>query len=343
MSLVQRENKVAYAKGSTWGTAVQPEANCGLYVKGHTPPKGARKVVTNEDEFGRGMASESQVLEYEGQSGSMSLRVYYEGLEEIIASLMGTHSVAEDAINTGSYNHEIVLDTVMSSFFHTIAWDEGDEIKAVNSSRFVSGTFNYADGLNLDVNYLGDQVSVAGWSNLDTVTYPSVDQGVFKLSGATVQINAEGGAALGSGDELKPSGIDIAITRGFEALPVTAGSNTITEPIEKTAPVVEVTLNFPKKESETAAFLAAFNNRDYKKMMITFDSGDQIGVSGANYEIAFYFPRVFLMEAPDYGQDTPLPTTVKLKALLATSAPTGMDHGVPYIVMKNARDTVVNF
>lgn len=328
MSLIQRENNVGMVKGSAWGSAVTPTA--GLYVKGHTPPKGARKLITNEDEFGRGMASSAELLEYEAQSGSMSLRVYSEGLEGVIASLMGQYNFDLDPLTNGINDHTFKLATVMNSIFHTVAWDEGSEVKAVNSARLVSGTFSYADGLNLDVNYLGDKVSITGWSALDSLSYASKEKGIFKLSNAQVWVNNESEGALATGDALNPSGIDIAITRGFEALAVTAGTETISEPIEKTAPVVEITLTFPKKETSTAAYFAAFNNRSFKKMQLTFGGDD-------SHKLIFNFPRLFLTEAPDYAQDTPLPTTLKLKALIHTgpSLPTGMAYDVPYIVLQN--------
>lgn len=345
MSLIQRENKVGMAKGTTWGTGVEPAAGHGLYVKSHTPPKGARKIVTNEDEFGRGMASEGQVLEYEAQSGSMSLRMYWEGLEPAIASLMGDYTGA----GTGpDYLHTFKLAKVGGGIFNTVAWEEGDEIKAVNSATIVSGTFAYADGLNLDLNYLGDKVSItsaapANWT-MGSVTYPSEGKGIFKLSNAEVYVNAADGADFGAGDKLYPSGIDIAITRGYEGLPVTAGSETITEPIEKTAPVVEVTLTFPKKETSTAAFLSAFTDREYKKVKIAYHS-DQIPTSdpAKYYEIQFNFPKMFVMEAPDFAADSPIPTTVKFKALLASAAPTGMAHEVPYIVLQNGRAALTEY
>jgi hypothetical protein len=337
MSLIQRENKVAMAKGSTWGTAEAPTGSNGLFVKAHTPPKGARKVVTNEDEFGRGMATTAELLEYEAQSGSMSLRLYSEGLEAIVASLMGIYGYTADGSEAGIGKHKFTMDTVMENIFHTIAWDEGDQVKAVNSASIVSGTFSYQDGLNLDVNYLGDKVSVAGFS-LSSTTYPSEGKSIFKLSNAQVWINNEGDAALGSGDELYPSGIDIAVTRGIEGLPITVGSETVSDLVEKTAPVIEVTLTFPKKETETAAYFDAFNNRDFKKLQVKFVGEDIAGtvVAGSHqYEIEFNFPRLFMMEAPDYAQDTPIPTTIKLKALMTDSAPGGMDETVPYIVLQN--------
>jgi hypothetical protein len=349
MSLIQRENKVAIRKGSTWGSAVEPDASngMGLFVKAHTPPKGARKVVTNEDEFGRVMASSAEVLEYEGQSGSMSLRFYWEGLEEIAASLMGIYSTS--APEAGVVRHKCTLATGMNSIFHTVAWDEGSQVKAVNSARIVSGTFSYQDGLNLDINYLGDKVEVpSGWSvPLDAgLSYPSDGFGVFKLSNATVEINAEGTTDFDAGgaDKLYPSGIDIAITRGFEGLAATAGSDAISEPVEKAAPNIEITLSFPKKETETAAYFDAFNNRDFKKMRIKFEADDIPGAATSKYEIQFDFPKVAVMEAPDFAQDTPIPTTIKLKGLKASSAPSPvMDEAVPYISIQNKRAALTGY
>lgn len=343
MSLIQRENKVGISKGTTWGTLVDPFGGTGLYVKAHTPPKGARKIVTNEDEFGRGMATEGQVLEYEAQSGSMSCRLYWEGLEHLVASVMGSYAY-DDTTTPGVVAHKFVMAPVSSGVFHSVAWEEGDEIKAVNSATIVSGTFGYADGLNLDVNYLGDMVSISSLASPLGVSYPSEGKGIFKLSKAVVKINDAGTAAFETSHEFNPSGIDIAVTRGFEGLPVTAGNETIAEPIEKTAPTVEVTLTFPKKETATAAFLDAFKGREYKKMQIFYDTLDDIGATGVKHSIEFNFPKMFIMEAPDFAADSPIPTTIKLKALLADAAPSPvMDQKVPYIVLKNALAGLSNY
>jgi hypothetical protein len=337
MSLIQRENKVGMKKTGAWGTADRPDDAHGLFVKGHTPPKGARKVITNEDEFGRGMASNAEVLEYEAQSGSMSLRCYWEGLEGIYASLMGKY--ASTVPEAGAVRHVFQLDTGIGSIFHTIAWDEGSEIKAVNTAKIVSGTFAYADGLNLDINYLGDKVEApASWqaSAPLSVTYPSDGMGIFKLSNATVEVNDEGNDAFVAGDKLYPSGVDIAVTRGYEGLPVTAGSDAISEPMEKAAPNIEVTLTFPKKETETQAYFDIFNNREYKKLRVKFTSDAISGAATADYEMQFDFPKVMVMEAPDYAQDTPIPTTIKFKVLKATATPTGWDADAPCIILQNA-------
>ena len=342
MSLIQRENKVGMKIGSTWGTAVEPTTGDGLYVKAHTPPKGARKVITNEDEFGRGMATNGEVLEFEGQSGSMSLRYYWEGLEAITAALMGKYTVNSPEAN--AYDHKATLETEMSSVFHSVAWEEGDETKSVNSARIVSGTFSYADGLNLDINYLGDKVDTqSGWTSPLGVTYPSDSKGIFKLSGATVEINAAGDTDFVGGDSFSPSGIDIAITRGFEALAVTAGSNSIGEPVEKAAPMVEITLTFPKKETQTAAYFDAFGNRDYKKMRIKFVSDAVPSTASSFYTLQFDFPKVMVMEAPDFAQDTPIPTTIKFKALKADAAPAIMSEAVPYITLTNGAAANSNY
>jgi hypothetical protein len=332
MSLIQRENRVGFRRAINWGEAVEPSTGDGLFVKTFSPPKGGRKIVNNEDEFGRGMATSGEVLEYEDQTGSMSLRVYYEGLETIIVSLMGkySHSIPGGGVSKHKFTWAQTLDSILN----TLAWDEGDEIKCVRTAKITSGTFSYQDGLNLDVNYQGDKLSISGWSTPLGVTYPSEGKGIFKLLNCTVQVNDFSAGDFQEGDKLNPSGIDLAITRGFESLPVTAGNDYAEEPMEKGAPTAEITLSFPKKETETAAYLNAFYNREYKKMSIKF-LGEIIGAGPYSYELEFNFPKLFIMEAPDFNQDTPIPTTIKLKVLKADVQPTGMEEIVPYIFLQN--------
>ncbi len=359
MSLIQRENNVAMVKADAWGSAVVPTNDDVVFVKAHTPPKGARKIITNEDEFGRGMASEGQVLEFEAQSGSMSLRVYWQGLEKILYSLMGEYSgldIDDTSSNPGiAYRHTFSMAKVAPAVKHTIAWQEGTEIKAVNTAKVISGTLAYADGLNLDINYMGDRVTVAtdqladgglAWAadTMDAFTGTTVGQGIFKLSNASVYVQ-DAGSAFTEDNKLFPSGCDLAITRGFEALPVTAGSEAIVEPIEKTAPAFELTLTFPKKEAATASFLKYFTDRAYKKVKVIYDTtaDDKIGATGMKYELGLYFPKMFIMEAPDFAADSPIPTTIKLKALMATVDDADFNNSrVPYITLQNGvADTAV--
>jgi hypothetical protein len=69
-------------------------------------------------------------------------------------------------------------------------------------------------------------------------------------------------------------------------------------------------------------------------MRVKFE-GDTIGATSSKYTIEFDFPKLMVMEAPDFAQDTPIPTTIKLKALKADTTPTGMAEPVPYILMDN--------
>jgi hypothetical protein len=44
---------------------------------------------------------------------------------------------------------------------------------------------------------------------------------------------------------------------------------------------------------------------------------------------------LIITEAPEFSQDTPIPTTIKMKALAAETLPTGMEESVPYCYLQN--------
>jgi len=70
--------------------------------------------------------------------------------------------------------------------------------------------------------------------------------------------------------------------------------------------------------------------------------GEQIG-AGDNYTAAFYFPKLKVVESPQYELSDPgiNPLTVVFKGLAADANPTGMDSVYPYAEFINERSTAI--
>lgn len=334
MSTNKREQGIGLKKASVWGTAVEPSTGDGIYVLSHTPPKGDRNNVTNGDEFDHDLPTEVYPMDYPEQTGSMSGRFYYEGCERLLAALFGiyTSSVPE----SGVVKHEFTFDPIIGSIFFTIAWDEDDEVKCVPSAKIKSGRIYFDNGLRWEINYGGDRTTVSSWSDPLPITYASEGKGIFRLLDTTVWMNATDGADFGNGDKIYPSGIEIAIDPKYVTLPVTAGYEGISEhePGDE-PPTVTITLNFPKKDSTNKDFIDYFAAGTKKKMRIKMENSTAISGKSAKYTFFLDLPEVYVIEAPEYAQQSPIPVTVKLGILKASATPTGMSTTVPYAYLIN--------
>ncbi len=334
MSTNKRERGIGLQKATTWGTAIEPSTGDGIYVLEHTPPKGERNNVTNGDEYDHDLPTAVYPMDYPEQSGTMSGRFYYEGCERLLAALFGIYG--SSAPESGVVQHQFTFDPIIGSIFFTVAWDEDDEIKCVPSAKIKSGRIWFDNGLHWEINYGGDRTTVATWSDPLTLSYPSEGQGIFRLLDTEVWINATDGADFGAGDKVYPSGIEINIDHKYTTLPVTAGHEGISEhePGDD-PPEFTVTLNFPKKDSTNKDFIDYFGAGTKKKMRIKMESSAVISGKTSYYTFYLDLPEVYVVEAPEYAQESPIPVTVKFGILKADAAPTGMTTTVPYAYLTN--------
>lgn len=336
MSLITRENQVGLVQASEYGVAVEPGTGHGIWIKSLNPPSGNRNLATNEDEFGRGMATDVTPLEYEDQSGSMGMRVYYESLERILVSIMGKYT--SDTPEAGVTKHIIVMSEVISSIYHTLAYDEGDEVIVIPTIIPTTGNITYDNGLNLDVDFMASGIipADAGWTQPLAVTYPSDGKHICRLMDCKVYVNNFEDADFTATDEMEPSGLNIGINRGHETTAPVSGKDTAGEPFEANAPFKTIALNFPKKTVATPTYRTAFKDKVLKKMRIQFTGPMIEGALSSYYGFTLNFPRLYLPNPPDVKQQTPYPTDISFKSLKSTTTPAGMSYPLPYIEIVNA-------
>jgi hypothetical protein len=335
MSIIKRENGIGMALADTWGTPVIPAAGEGLFVITHSTPRGDVDQVTNEDEFNVDMATAVYPMEFPEASGSMTIRHYFEGLERLWAAFFGYYAAGTPP-ESGVVKHEFRWNPVIGSIFFTIGWEEGDETKIVQSAKIKSGKIYFDGGLKMDIAYGGDKVKVLSDSegSLSSLSYPSDGKGIFKLLHTTVWANAQAGADFADGDILDVNGISIEPARGYESQPVTSGKDAIGEHLEPGTPLFTITLNFPKKSSQNESFISAHQLGTLKKLRIKME-GPVISGKASKYTLNIDVPMARISEAPEYSQDSPIPTSVKFTAMRAAAAPTGMAEVLPFAYLIN--------
>ena len=339
MSLLKRENGIGYSKGAVWDTAIEPATEDGLIIKEHTPPVNAREVFVNDNEFDKSLPTLQQIGNYEPAEGNFMAPFYYEGLEGWLASVFGKYSGS--ALTDGN-QHNFEFDPVIEGIFHTLAWDEGDEVKAIPSAVVKGMAMSYDGGFDLTFDYLGSRSSIAGaFTTPLGLTYKTTGVDKFKLLQGTVWLNDHDGSDFADGDKLCVNNIEMSIVRGFEAQPHCAGNSSILEPKEVTPPTFEITLSFPKKDAANKEYHGDFSAGTQKKLKIEF-LGPLINATD-RYTFTLFVPLMVIMEAPEYDQESPIPTTVKLQMLAAAAAPTGMTKIIPYAELINEIDILTGY
>jgi hypothetical protein len=329
-----REIGIGFAKGATWGDAVQPGTGHGIHLMRFTPPKGDRSSQNDGNEFNHDLPTAVYMGDYPEQSGSMGGRVYWAAMERIFASIFGIYTSSTP--EAGVVKHEFTFDPIIGNIFHSLAWDEGDEIKCVPSFKFKNLKIFYDDGFQWDAGIGGDRLTIPSWSEPLVLTYPSEGLGLFRFLNTVVQINAQGGADFAAGDKINPSGIEINIDPKYMTLPITTEHEGISahEPGDET-PEFTVLLNFPKKDSQNDYFLTSFNAGTKYKMRIKAESPAVIPGKSSKYTWYLDLPALYIPEPPTYELKSPIPSSVKFAIYRPSAAPTGMSTAVPYSYLIN--------
>jgi hypothetical protein len=335
MSNIKGERGIGLAKGTTWGTAVQPGTGHGVYLQRFSPPAGNRALTTNGDEFDHDMPTLILPGDYPEQTGSMGGRLYFEGIERILASLFGVYVVGTPP-ESGVVRHEFTFKPIIGSIFHALAWDEGDEVKSVPSMKIKSGKISYSEGFQFDVNFGGDRVTIQSWSEPLLLTYPSDGKGVWRLLNTTVSINAQAGADFSAGDVIHVNKLELGVDLKYKTLPITSGYEGISEHRRGDEhPDFIVDIAFPEKDTTNAAFLASFDSATKYKMRIKMESAAVISGKATKYTFEVNLPGLYLPEPPVYAMESPIPVSMKLATYRVASNPTGMSNVLPYAYMLN--------
>ena len=184
-------------------------------------------------------------------------------------------------------------------------------------------TFSVSGGLvKVTVDFKGDKLidDSAIVTAMASVTTPDKHnralfrQGVFRM-------NAQSGAALASGDIVKPKEFTLEIERVGMEDQYQAGSQQIIEPLETGKVQVKLTLPFNRMDDVNDAYFADWIAETEKKADIIFTGA--LIEDTYYYYYKFQFPRLKL-EDVDYPDENIIPASIVLRGLEADTAPTGM-------------------
>jgi hypothetical protein len=155
------------------------------------------------------------------------------------------------------------------------------------------------------------------------------------------RINAQGGAALGAGDNVAIVSYQIGYDSPLENVPEISGAASLSNGIPRKSgtPPFATTLSVTLRANQDNTYLtAALAGTEYKAEITAV--GDLIG-TGVYYTKRHLFPRLKLIQSPDNpisnaGEN---PVTLNFEVIEAAAVPTGMIDTKPSVVLTNALTT----
>lgn len=288
------ELKYAIKKATTWGTAVACGAGDGFLAL----PASVRRDAPIEVDDSLGLFwSQSGTPGGVKVEGDIPLYLRYDGCDLLLSLFMGTAGVpTTHAGGTNSKDYAYTLADLTDGLFATFARHYKNYVSEIPGLKVSGLTLKGETGkpLQLIAKVIGDNAVQDGVNT--TGTFASVTiaetshrihfaQGVFRM-------NAQAGAALSSGDVIRPSSFELTATRklsGTYGGRVTAGANPqdlIDEPGNDGMPEVTLKLQFPRHTAKTR--LTELGGDTRQKLDITF--------TGAIIEGAI--PRLFVIQLP---------------------------------------------
>ncbi|RMF65558.1 MAG: hypothetical protein D6743_07840, partial [Calditrichaeota bacterium] len=331
----------AYAKASTWGTAVSVNA------------AGNGVLLTDIS----GLIATPEQLPDES-AGFAYLNYIDAGARQVQPTLRGwlrytgalwrfiAHVIGSDVatlVSGSDYDHTMDVQDE-ANLFGTLAVYDGVQVREVPSFEPTGFTLRgEAGGMwEFEVRGIGDTVLVSGQTNtsLASVTYTTNTLRV-PYGQRVCRMNDQSAAALGSGDVIKPSSIEVVFDRAKnpDFLGVSAagdGREWLSDnPEDSGMPELTVTLGFPKHNEVT--YISDLGDETVKKMDITIQG--PATASSNNYTLAMYFPALRVVDVTaDISGPERIAKQVVLRGLQAQSAPSGMS-GITKLMRLVLRDS----
>lgn len=320
------ELKAAIKKATVWGTAVACGANNGILILPGNIKKDRSAQV--DDSLGLYFAQDADIGEIKAE-GSIPMYLRYDSLDLLIALAMGaTGGAPAQQGATAAYAQKFTLADDLDGLFATFCLYNQvnvDECASLKLTGFtIKGEIGRACGVTFDAiaidkitgSVVNTSVTFANVTYFETANRVLYSQGVFRL-------NAQGGAALGSGDVIYPKSFELSYKRKMSGVYGVSGSfNLIDEPTNDDMPELKLKLEFPRYTAAT--HFTDWDANAAKKMDITFTGG----------LIASTYYRTFKISLPNLkyaNVDLPiekgiLKHPVEFHVLGCAAAPAGMTN-----------------
>ncbi|MBW2599942.1 MAG: hypothetical protein JRC60_07705 [Deltaproteobacteria bacterium] len=324
--LTGREILVGLKKAATWRTAVACDANDGILILSES----FKQTIEQIDDDSAGLAFLQRTDQGKiTAGGGLEAYMRYEGLDVLLALIMGTAGVPAVQGATAAYTNSYVMANNLSGLFATLAMlkksDKVFEYPSVKFHQFgLSGEMNAP--VKITAEGIANLLELASVTNTAAtsanITYPDKGNRIIMNKDAHFWFNDESGDALDSTDAIFPSGFELSFNRPMEA-DLKAGNEDVDEPIEESFPEITLTLNFPRYNDANDAFFTDWEAMTRKKLEIYFKGA--LIEETYYYEFRLSFPNLKVID-PEAAISGPgkIPVSLSFKVLATDTAPTGM-------------------
>ena len=324
--LTGREILIGLKKAATWRTAVAAGANDGILILSESFKQTIEHL--NDDSAGLAFIQRTDKGKIDA-GGSLEAYMRYEGLDVLLALIMGTAGAPTVQGVTAAYINSYVMADNLAGLFATLSMlkksDKVFEFPSVKLNKFsLSGESNAPVKLTVDgiANKLELASAVNTAGTLASLTYPDKGNRIIMNKDAHFWLGDESDAALSTTDVIYPSGFELSFPRPMEA-DLTVGNEDVDEPVGEGFPEVTLTLNFPRYNDANHTHFTDWEALTRKKMEIYFKGA--LIESTYYYEFKISLPNLKVMD-PDAAISGPgkIPVSLSFKVLGTDTAPTGM-------------------
>lgn len=325
---------------SSWGTAEALGAAYGMDIdsdgglvrnQSYLPAKGADTPFVLEGDLGN--------IDPVDFAPEFDLRYDPGAIGILLAQLWGTAGTPGAAGN--GWRHRLVWADENYGEFCTFAVERAAKIFEVPSAKPYSFDLSVADGfmrgsIGLRGNSLINTSTVNTLTQMDALTYANRGLRV-KFSDLTAYLTYQANVTGPEGTTaIEISDISMHFERPHDGLHG-AGSQSIIEPMENGAPIITVSLTFPRMNTVNNPYFADFIAETEKKAYFWF-KGPVLHTT-QYYEFYFYFPRLRVINV-DYPNDDIIPCTMTLQAEEAATDTAGFSVSKrPHLFIANDRTT----
>ena len=329
-----------FRNGAAWGTALETGAGLGALLESDGG-------LTRTQPYLPALEADSP-FPVEGDLGPIdpiafapefSMRYDLGGLGVALAKFFGTAG-NPNAQGDSMYQHTFWWDNEIYGNFVTFALEKLSKIFEVPSAKPTAFDLSIADGflkgsLSFIGNTLIDNSAVNEATEMDAITYATRGNRI-KFSQGNIYMNDQSAGDVANETALVISDLAVHYERPHDGLHG-AGSASIIEPMENGAPIVTVTLTFPRMSTiNNLYFTTDFIAEVEKKILIDFIGN--VPNAALPYRLKMYFPRMRIISC-EYTWDDIIPASITLQAEKAASDPTGMSYMIPVMVTDNGRTT----
>lgn len=323
--------KMGLEQGSTWGTEVALGANDQIAPLDLQPVRVRKEFLDDPSLLGSPWGNAGQI----GASafeGTLSLRARYGyNIPKLIALALGDVGTPSGG---GPYTHPLTLQNRLTKFLtlaaQRVANASTTVYDSIASAMVDELTISLRDGqpgvvtLGLVGTGIVRDAGTNGSTQFGNLTLP--DSGAFVLpTDGVFRCAAASGTTLGATHNLKPTEIEIRVRRNLSRDFKVEGTGIIAQPVEADVSEVSLMLGFAglggagSFTTDPDEFADRFEAATEQKATLTL-------TKDANNILAFEWPRLQIVEMPDWSIPASgrYPHRVRMRGLVASSAPTGM-------------------